>query len=116
MPNPFDTLSGRVFATCERTMGYDALWTPAAGGSEQSARVLFGEPTKAELLGELGDSYNPLTFFMEYWEGNFDGLFESVRGGEIEHVFVNDREYFVRQVIKKYDGKNYRARLEQVTS
>jgi hypothetical protein len=116
MPNPFDTLSDRVFAACEKAMGYDATWTPDGDIVEQTARVLFGQPTKPETLGEYGDEYHPHTFFMEYWDGKFDGLFESVRDGGVEHVEVNGTSYFVRDIIRKYDGRNFKARLEAVTS
>jgi hypothetical protein len=116
MPNPFDGLADRVFSVVERTMGYNALWTPNGSVNTQSARVLFAEPTMAEKLGEYGDSYSPHTFFMEYWDGTFVGLFEAVRENSEEYVTVNGREFFVRHVERKFDGRNYRARLEEVTS
>jgi hypothetical protein len=116
MPNPFDGLADKVWSVCERTMGYDADWTPVNGSGTQTARVLFGEPTMAEKLGEYGDSFNPRTFFMEYWDGSFVGLFESVRDGEAEYVTVNDRSFFVRHIDRKFDGRNFRARIEEVGS
>lgn len=116
MPNPFDGLADRVFNTVERTMGYDATWTPNGSVTQQSARVLFAEPTMAEKLGEYGDSYNPRTFFMEYWDGTFVGLFEAVRENSDEYVTINDRLFYVKHVDRKFDGRNYRARLEEETS
>jgi hypothetical protein len=116
MPNPFNALADGVWSAVERTMGYNAQWIPSNGSATQTARVLFGEPTMEEKLGEHGDSYNPHVFFMEYWEGAFVGLFESVREGEVEYVTVNDRVFFVRHVNRKFDGRNYRARIEEVTS
>jgi hypothetical protein len=116
MPNPFDSLADGVWSVVERTMGYDAQWTPSNGSGTQSARVLFGEPTMEEKLGEHGDSYNPRVFFMEYWDDAFVGLFEAVREGAVEYVTVNNREFFVRHVNRKFDGRNYRARIEEITS
>lgn len=109
---PFDAMSDKVFETVEATMGYDGSWLPFGSGTTQTARVLYGEPTKEEKLGDFGDAFTPETRFMEYWDGSFDGLFESVRSGVSEHVFVNGEEYYVADVQKKYDGRNYRARLE----
>ncbi len=110
--NPFDGLSDKVWAVVETNMGYDGSWTPADLSGEQTARVLFGEPTKEEKLGEYGDSYDPRTFFMEYWDGDFVGLFESVRATTEEYVTINDKRYYVQDVKAKYDGRNYRAKLQ----
>lgn len=112
MSNPFDSMSKKVFETVEATMGYDGSWLPFGSSTTQTARVLYGEPTKEEKLGDHGDAYTPETRFFEYWEGDFVGLFESVRLGTSEHVIINGDEYFVMDVQKKYDGKNYRARIE----
>lgn len=109
--NPFDGLSDKVFAAVETNMGYDGSWSPADSSPEQTARVLFGEPTKEEKLGEYGDSYDPRTFFMEYWDGDFTGLFESVRDGVEEFVTINSKRYYVADVKAKYDGRNYRSKV-----
>lgn len=109
--NPFDNLSDKVFETVEKNMGYDASWSPADASPEQTARVLFGEPTRAEKLGEYADEFDPRTFFMEYWDGSFTGLFESVRSGVEEYVTINSKRYYVQDVKAKYDGRNYRAEI-----
>lgn len=110
-------MSDRVFDSCERTFGYDASWTPTDGGATQNARVLFGEPTQDDLLGEFADSFTLRTFFMEWWADDFDGLFDSVESGTAEDVTISfdagDRSFYVRHVVKKYDGRNYRAMLEE---
>jgi len=116
--NPFDGLSDRVFDACERTMGYDASWSPSQGGSAQTARVLFMEPTKDEEIGEYADSYIQRTFFMEYWDDDFTGLDTAIRDDEEEQVVITfdsgDRTFYVRSTEKKYDGRNFKARLEEV--
>lgn len=110
--NPFDELSDKVFDVVEKNMGYDGSWTPADSSPTQTARVLFGEPTKEDKLGEFGDSYDPRIFFMEYWDGKFIGLFESVRADIEEYVTINSKRYYVQHVKAKYDGRNYRAKLQ----
>ena len=116
--NPFDGMSDRVFNACERTMGYDASWTPSLGGSTQTARVLFREPTMSQEIGEFADSYSQRTFFMEFWTDDFTGLDDAVRDDELETVTIRfndgDRNFYVRSVDKKYDGRNFKARLEEV--
>jgi hypothetical protein len=116
--NPFDAMSDRVFDACERTMGYDASWLPSGGGSLQTARVLFKEPTYQQEIGEYADSYIQRTFFMEYWDGDFIGLDTSVRddGNETVTITFNsgDREFYVRSVERKYDGRNFKARIEEI--
>lgn len=118
--NPFDNLSSRVFERVQETMGYDATWSPSAGGSTKTARVLFGEPTKDDMLGEYADSFNLRTFFMEWWDDSFIGLFDSVRDDGGEYVTITqdsgDRYFYVRHAFKKYDGRNHRAQLEEVDS
>lgn len=118
--NPFDSLSSRLFDRVEQTMGYDAIWLPSAGGAAKTARVLFGEPTQNDMLGEYADSYTPRTFFMEWWDDDFNGLFEAVREYQGEHVTISqdsgDRYFYVRHVYKKYDGRNHRAELQEVDS
>lgn len=90
-------------------MGYDATWTPAAGGGEQTARVLFNKPTGKEKIDEW--NFDPRQFLMEYKEGDFPGLFESVRNNEDEFVTINSVVYAVRDVRAFFDGKIYKALL-----
>lgn len=100
-------------------MGYDARWTPSIGGSELTARVLFGEPTKDDRLGEYGDNYTLRTFFMEYYQGDFPNLFEAVRDDKKELVYITiddiERVFYVSHEGAKYDGRNYRVELTDET-
>lgn len=117
--NLFDNLSGKVFGVCSKVMGYDATWTPSTGGSELTARVLFGEPTMDDRLGEYGDKYNLRTFFMEYYQGNFPSLFENVQDDneELVQITIDDiqRMFYVVREEAKYDGRTYRVRLDERT-
>jgi len=118
--NPFDSLSTRVFGSISETMGYDASWSPESGDPALTARVLFEEPTQDQLIGELSDAFSPRTYFIEYWDGDFTGLFESSRGTGEETITIEirgeSRDFYVRFVEAKFDGRNYLARLEEITA
>lgn len=115
--NQFDSLSSKVFDVCSNVMGYDASWTPSTGGSTLSARVLFGEPTMDDKLGEYGDNYTLRTFFMEYYLGSFTSLFEVVQKDYEEVVLITiddiQRTFYVVNEECKYDGRTYRVRLNE---
>lgn len=111
MSNLFDELQEGAFDVVTDTMGYDAAWGSFTG------RVLFNQPTEMERLGKQTPTiYNDKTYIMEYREGVFPGLFEAVRASKqkAEKMTVNEIEYMVRKVEKKYDGKNYVATLEKL--
>ena len=112
MANLFDHLQDTVFDTTTRTMGYDATWTPSAGGAIHSARVLLNEPTESEKLGFVNKGYEPPESMMEYRDGVFDGLEASVRNGGAESVTIDGRTFTVQHVIRRYDGKTLVAYLE----
>lgn len=115
MPNIFDDMQEKAFGVVTKTMGYDAAWKTFSG------RVLFNEPTDYKSLGGkgTGDSdiakYINKTFDMEYFEGVFPGLFEASRVAKAipEQVTVNGVDYYVRSIERKFDGKNYIAKLER---
>ena len=115
--NPFDSLSNKVFDVCGKVMGYDASWTPSTGGVALEARVLFGEPTRDDKLGEYGDNYTLRTFFMEYYQGSFLTLFENVQSDKEELVVITiddiQRNFYVVNEESKYDGRNYRVKLNE---
>ena len=116
--NLFDNLSGKVFGVCSKVMGYDASWTPSTGGGALTARVLFGEPTMNDRLGEYGDKYTLRTFFMEYYQGSFPLLFNNVQNDLPEYVLITiddiQRTFYVINEEAKYDGRNYRVKLDEV--
>lgn len=108
MPNLFDKLQDQCFDTSSKVFGYDATWNndPAITG-----RVLFRKPTERELLmGQMG--YDPRDFVMEYKEGDFEGLWESLRAGNLEEVTIQGTVYVARFVDAHFDGKTYKVRLE----
>jgi hypothetical protein len=113
MSNIFDSLQQKAFGIISAQMGYDATWIPSQEGAQQTARVLFKDPTEMHELA--GVEYNPLGFLMEYYADSFVGLFESVRSGNYEEVTVNGKRYLVRDVKTVADGRTYRAKLDEVS-
>lgn len=111
MANLFDKLQDKTFDIVGKTMGQDATWVPAGGGSQKEGRVLFNDPSKKYKL--MGVDYQPAGWSIEYREGVFDGLYDSVRSGGYERILMNDVFYNVRAVLKDFDGKTYIAELEE---
>lgn len=108
--NLFDNLQSAMFDTVTATMGYNATWIPAAGGQSQTKEVLYNGPTEKEKLFDA--NYDPEKLNMEYKEGVFTGLKESVDSGTTETVTIENIGTFkVRGVKKLFDGKNYKATL-----
>lgn len=109
MSNLFDDIQGSAFKVVTNTMGYDATWTPTAGGPEQTARVLFKDPTeRAEMLNV---DYDPGISMMEYYVGSFENLKPAVDAKNDEIVTINGDQYGVQTARKKYDGKTFYAEL-----
>lgn len=111
MSNLFDSLQNSAYALVAKTMGYDAVWAKA-GGQTETGRVLFNDPSKKYQLA--GMDFQPAGWTMEYQAGTFNGLEEAVQSGETpQFVTISGQEYFVRQVLKEFDGKSYVAVLEE---
>lgn len=111
MSNLFDSLQNKTFDIVGNTMGVNASWTPSEGGSELVGRVLFNDPSKKYKL--MGVDYQPAGWSIEYREGVFVGLYESVRENNTETITLNGSNYTVRAVTKDFDGKTYIAEVER---
>lgn len=109
--NPFDGLQEAMFGTVTNTMGYDATWTPKAGGSPQTAKVLYNGPTEKEKL--FSADFDPEKIMMEYKAGDFTGLFEAAKPSLAAETVTIDGlgDFLVRSVKKKWDGKTFEAQL-----
>lgn len=113
MSNLFDGLQKMMFNVVTNTMGYNATWQPAMGGTAKTGRVLLKEPTgRYEVVD--GVEYTPFNYMMEYQKGVFDGLIDAIRDSYDETVNINGIAYYVRKVEAVYDGKTYRALLEKI--
>lgn len=111
--SPFDALQTNVFRTAADTMGYVATWQAAAGGDTYTARVLFNNPT--EQLKFVGVEFNADDWEIEYFLDDFPGLKDAVDArSSKETITIGEQDYRVRTVIKKHDGKTYRAQLQPI--
>lgn len=113
MANIFDSLQDNLFNLTTTVFGYDAEWTPSAGGALQTARVHFKKPT-AERDVHYEVIFNSVMHMMEYKFGDFVGLFEAVQGNQNETVTINGIDYYIRQIRAYWDGKTYRAEIEPI--
>jgi hypothetical protein len=103
MSTPFERLKRLAFDQAARTMGVDAIW------SGNTARVLFNQPNNTEERASI--DFTPQFFEMEYRVDDFAGLYESVRGGDLEVVTIGGVSYEVRHVMRVYDGDTFKAHL-----
>ncbi len=111
--NLFDDLQDGAFDIVTNTMGYDATWTPSEGGDEQTARVLINNPTESKKMSIA--EYDPYRWDMEYKKSDFLGLKDAVDKNNVEIVTINGADYYIRQVIAKWDGKTMVAAMEPKT-
>lgn len=113
--NPFDALQKNMVDVVKATFGYNASWLPSAGDPGAPAltdRILFKEPSAKQ--DELERAvFHDIDYYMEYFEGDFPGLNESVREGNEETVTIMAVQYFIRQIKKSYDGKTYKCLMEK---
>lgn len=108
--NLFDGLQAVTFNVVTATMGYTAKWQPADGSPQQTAKVLFKNPTESRKLAD--QEYDPYRYTMEYQTGVFTGLKQSVDANNVEEIIIGAVSYYVRKVDGKYDGKTMIATLE----
>lgn len=109
MGSAFDTMQAAMFNVVENQFGFEASWAPLAGGTAHTGKVLFLSPTEIQL--RTGAEFLPNNWQMEYFEGAFPGLKESVDAANVEVVIIDGTAYDVRQVSQDYDGKNFKALL-----
>lgn len=109
--NIFDSLKTKVFDTVTQVMGYDAIWISSESDISFSARVGYKDPSEKQELSGI-NSWNPNEPFMEYRNGFFDGLKQSVDSGNLETVEIAGIGNFaVVEVQSKFDGDTFVARL-----
>jgi hypothetical protein len=113
MANLFDGLQNQLFDLTKDVFGYDATWSPSTGGAVRETRVLFREPNEAEK--QQAGNYMPTDFYCEFRTGDDFGilLYNSLRVGNNEEVTINGRTFDVLEVVAAWDGKTYKAKLQE---
>jgi len=113
--NPFDSIQAATFDVVTTTFGYNATWTPANGGAEQPAKVLYKDATDKHGLSD--EDFEIERYKAEYKQEDFAGLKALVDAADtIEHIQIELSEgvftdFIVREVKRKYDGKTFVAYL-----
>lgn len=109
--NVFDTLADVCFDTTTDIMGYEAEWTPKAGGDIQTAIVHYKDPSNFTKLGD--QTFDNGHAIIEYKQGDFVGLRESTNENNPEPVRVKINDVWV-EFITVRDKKLFDGRLTQV--
>jgi hypothetical protein len=100
-----------LFDGYQRT-AYTATWLPSAGGSQQTAIVLFKDASETAKILEI--EYDPQRAMIEYFITDFTELKTSVDAKNNEFITINDVRYGVNEIRAKYDGKTFFAHLQLV--
>lgn len=86
-------------------MGFAATW------GEFTERVGFKNPT--EEMRVAGVDYDPTAWTMEYRDDHFVGLEAAVSvRGSAQVVEIEGKEYWVRRVSRRLDGRTFVAELQ----
>lgn len=107
----FDDIQKTAFDVTRAVFGFSASWDPSDGSPSFTGMVNLQNPS--ELAQLSGVFYDPSSWEMEYYEGDFKGLFEIVRSkASIETITVNDQLFQVKSISKIHDGKTFKAELQ----
>lgn len=106
----FDTYKNNMYDITTNVMGYNAVWVNSQTLEENTAIVHFKQPTESEILE--GINYIEGQPIMEYRAPFFEGLKELADDAVDEEVIIESKGVFwVRQVVKNYDGDTFLAIL-----
>lgn len=119
----FDNLARIAFRTTSNLIGYEAQWVPFSF-PEQSYLVKgvhFKDPNAEGYEKEMDKvDYRERQPFMQYYEGDFPGLLESVTSSrneervEIKFPTGEVRTFEIVDVNRIFDGRTYRAMLREL--
>lgn len=106
----FDSLKNNMFDITTKVMGYNAVWVNSQTLEENGAVVHFKNPTEKEVLESI--NYIEGQPVMEYRAPFFEGLKEASDNLLDEQITISGKGLFwVRQVVKNYDGDTFLAIL-----
>ena len=106
----FDNLKNNMYDITAKVMGYNATWTNSVTFEVSSAVVHFKQPTETE--GLAGLDYIEGQPIMEYRAPFFEGLKEAADELTNEPIIIESKgAFYVRQVLKKFDGATFWAVL-----
>lgn len=109
----FDDIQKAAFSTTLTVFGDKAVWVSSVTQEEHTADVHFKNPNDLVSIGSQDKfEYRPYDYTVEYYQGSFPGLKESVENGSIEKLTVNGFNLIIREVRAKFDGKTLTAYAE----
>ncbi len=111
MPARFDSMQSNAVDKVNNLYGYPAVWIPSDSSQQQTAPILFKDPSSAQDLSGIQE-YDPLKILMEYKNTDLVGLRDAANSNKNETVTIEGVDFWVRQVNPKYDGKTFVAVLE----
>lgn len=121
MPNEFDDFEASLHYEVAETFGYSASWLPASGGPAQVITVCFQDPNGRGGITETQYlNYEDEEPVIEYYQGQFPGLAESVNGSnqvEVLEVTKGQRiiRFHVTRCKKVIDGDTFHAKLRFIS-
>lgn len=119
MANIFERMQKRLFDLTTTVFGYKAVWLASSNRPiDVEGDVNYRQPNEKDMIRSNGE-YMPMTYFMEYREPFFEGLYNAVRDNGVEFVSIVDQYdvthyYAVRSIKAQWDGKTYHAFLEEL--
>ncbi len=113
MPARFDSMQSNAVDKVNNLYGYPTVWNPSDNTPQQTAIILFKDPSSAQDLSGIRE-YDPLKILMEYKISDLVGLRDAANSNKNEIVIIDGDSYYVRQVNPKYDGKTFVAILETI--
>jgi hypothetical protein len=115
MGNSFDSLADGMFDITTTLMGYEASWTPKAGGTTHQAQVHYKAADKDRAIND--NRYKIATGIMEVKTKDFPGLKTSLdsKTKETITITIDDTatEFFAFEADHIADGKILKVYLQQ---
>jgi hypothetical protein len=106
----FDGVQNAMFDAITTTFGDSATWTPLNNpNAPKTADVLF--KSASEVAQFFGVEYQPENVYIEFKRSAFDGLKEAVDAKSPEPVIYKGVNYWVKNVLAKWDGNILVAEL-----
>lgn len=109
----FDQIQISAFNLVTDTFGDMATWVPYAGGDMMTGKVLYKDAFAKEGVSNV--DYSLERYQMEYKQGDFPGLKDSVDNSIVEQITINTISgpvlFNIRRCETKYDGKTIVATL-----
>jgi len=107
----FDKYQEKLWKVINPIFGDLVTWSPSSGGADVSGIALFRNPTNEEML--LDGDLQPENAVIEWEKGDFQGLYESIRGSGVESIEHLGVDYLAWRGFALADGKTYKAYISR---